>query len=868
MAANVRNLNQWTVEDFANYFTGSKRLLGNSTEFENIKNMAQELMALDSQTISHDMVYERKQKLEQLSAAATGYLMSHTNPRTSTGKERKEVMQAFMQFCQNEKQYMDVEANEKFFHGKTVNEVRKGVTYKEIGEMHGELDRLRSLPMTEENAIKYTNAMNRVVQASEVFLAFQPEGTMYHPVKERESIQGVLNVYKPCLSAARDLRTVRRLIAEGKSWKDLDALRDAAIEVSGRQEKVGANVSQRLKIQHNGKTGFFTEETYLAEVSETIDAYIAQHNSSKEDRLIAANHYILKEVRNIPKEADTNNSRVAAVYKTWDRMPESGAKNDLYQIMTAPNGLNNLNGLWNNYQNDLKLQLSDVERSDAAKRKQTFLNVVNRYGALSEQERAFYTSNVELMSGLMERTPEKDEKGIAPAITSLEVTLYEDMLRQDQTTKEGREAYRARRELLDNPKALADAANLLKRAEGLSIGKYNARIDERDSAEATKRNVATSRMAELLGVGNLVAHSEKMTVTIDGKQVNGCFMEFAEGVDLLATNDINQLRAASETTLDYKGNLAKDSANLGLFDIICAQADRHAGNFFTILGERDAEGKRAVIGLQGIDNDLAFSRRTDMDKKSRSGNLEDKIFVDAEFARKVNALTREKVEYAVGDLLNSAEIDGIMGRVDRVKEHIRDHAIVLEGDQWKLDAYSIDADTKNLDDYGKKYVDGLKALKTSAESKYVWDQEKHESGKAIHNLKSATAHYGEVIKEEEELYGSISEMFEQAEADAEKAKRAAIFDKIAADKDKAPAEKAAVSEEKKTEKETVKMSLDEFAGPKKVSERGIKIGAAREAAAKKQEKSVDLGFTEITAEDIKEANKNVKKPIIGAHRKK
>ena len=106
------------------------------------------------------------------------------------------------------------------------------------------------------------------------------------------------------------------------------------------------------------------------------------------------------------------------------------------------------------------------------------------------------------------------------------------------------------------------------------------------------------------------------------------------------------------------------------------------------------------------------------------------------------------------------------------------------------------------------------------------------------------------------------------EADAEKAKRAAIFDKIVADKEKAPTEKAAVSEEKKTAKETVKMPLDEFAGPKKASERGIKIAAAREAAAKKQEKSVDLGFTEISKEDIKEANKNVKKPIIGAHRKK
>ncbi len=45
----------------------------------------------------------------------------------------------------------------------------------------------------------------------------------------------------------------------------------------------------------------------------------------------------------------------------------------------------------------------------------------------------------------------------------------------------------------------------------------------------------------------------------------------------------------------------------------------------------------------------------------------------------------------------------------------------------------------------------------------------------------------------------------------------------------------------------------------------VRIGAYREKAAQKS--APDLGFTEITKDDIKEANKNVKKPELGAHRK-
>ena len=89
-------------------------------------------------------------------------------------------------------------------------------------------------------------------------------------------------------------------------------------------------------------------------------------------------------------------------------------------------------------------------------------------------------------------------------------------------------------------------------------------------------------------------------------------------------------------------------------------------------------------------------------------------------------------------------------------------------------------------------------------------------------------------------------------------KRAAIFDRIADSYEKASKPKAASEREK-----TSFAELDRAEKQQKASERGIEIGAERKKQAKKE---LDLGFTEITRDDIREANKNVKKPIIGAHR--
>ena len=95
-----------------------------------------------------------------------------------------------------------------------------------------------------------------------------------------------------------------------------------------------------------------------------------------------------------------------------------------------------------------------------------------------------------------------------------------------------------------------------------------------------------------------------------------------------------------------------------------------------------------------------------------------------------------------------------------------------------------------------------------------------------------------------------------------RAKRAAIFGQLVAGKDSKVQDSKV---EGKTAETRVLTSVKELERVEKTAERVNRFASDKEAT-KKQER--DLSFTEITADDIKEANKNVKKPIIGAHRKK
>lgn len=119
------------------------------------------------------------------------------------------------------------------------------------------------------------------------------------------------------------------------------------------------------------------------------------------------------------------------------------------------------------------------------------------------------------------------------------------------------------------------------------------------------RNVAMSRMSDLLGDPTLLARSVNATLTVDGgKQMTGNLMDAAKGIDL------TDLKSADKSMVDLSsGQLQKQSIELELLDWVCGQLDRHAGNMLYDFDIDKETGKISRLkGIQGIDNDAAFDQ--------------------------------------------------------------------------------------------------------------------------------------------------------------------------------------------------------------------------------------------------------------------
>lgn len=212
------------------------------------------------------------------------------------------------------------------------------------------------------------------------------------------------------------------------------------------------------------------------------------------------------------------------------------------------------------------------------------------------------------------------------------------------------------------------------------------------SINMSNRNVATSRVADLLGVGNLVAKSENVTISDNnGRDFSGNMMESARpgksGIDI--GSELKSGRSESEVDKASKGEgyqigigttggFQRDLCNLQILDCICGQLDRHAGNYII---SRDENGDLA--GLQGIDNDASFglnedNKFTSTDTIRHNRSVVDSgtggmilPFVDDNMAKRIESLDPSALEYVLKELLTKDEIKACIARFNNIKQAIR-----------------------------------------------------------------------------------------------------------------------------------------------------------------------------------------------------
>ena len=230
--------------------------------------------------------------------------------------------------------------------------------------------------------------------------------------------------------------------------------------------------------------------------------------------------------------------------------------------------------------------------------------------------------------------------------------------------------------------------------EGIKFFKYQKRVDREDNItcwnwllgvdkgkdffDSKIRNVATKRLAELLGIEKIVANCQMVTVKKIGEQdADGLLLEDTKGIDFWPFRESGNKNITT--------SFVKNLYNLEILDGICSQLDRCPWNYSII---RSSNGE--PVNVVGYDNDLSFGTINDLKNFRYWGcylvgyngqiNLP---HMDRELAEKILAITEEQVESAIFDVLDPIYVESTKIRFRQVKKAIEE--TVLHRKNFLLD---------------------------------------------------------------------------------------------------------------------------------------------------------------------------------------
>lgn len=249
----------------------------------------------------------------------------------------------------------------------------------------------------------------------------------------------------------------------------------------------------------------------------------------------------------------------------------------------------------------------------------------------------------------------------------------------DPFTAEEIRAFTRNRKLMDRVLEFTKISFDLLKVEtqyGVSLG-----LDLSRERRVDSRNAAMSSMAGLLGIPDLLADSVPATLTRNGVRVEGTFTEKAEGVDI-RTMKPGDPAAGYLADRDPERAWLKDYFDLQILDFLCQNVDRHRQNMILQFDFADPANPR-LMGLKGIDNDMAFGRLdpdADTDMLSRISDIN---HISASMKETVEALDPAMVRAALtGYGLQPDEIDAACERTRLLKEKLPRMHVVQDG-EWR-----------------------------------------------------------------------------------------------------------------------------------------------------------------------------------------
>ena len=185
------------------------------------------------------------------------------------------------------------------------------------------------------------------------------------------------------------------------------------------------------------------------------------------------------------------------------------------------------------------------------------------------------------------------------------------------------------------------------------------------------RNSAMTAVATLMGMNHMVAKSENMKfLDENGEEVEGTFMEFADGLDLHGKDGLKDFNKVADDPFAPPCDALEQIADLQAFDYLCGNVDRHGGNMSYYV---DKNGK--FTGIKAFDNDTSFGI-IPIDKKKgrfRQAGLDDLKVMSESMAKKISAMTPEMLKFTLrGRGLTEEEIEAGCQRLRELQGAIRE----------------------------------------------------------------------------------------------------------------------------------------------------------------------------------------------------
>ena len=259
------------------------------------------------------------------------------------------------------------------------------------------------------------------------------------------------------------------------------------------------------------------------------------------------------------------------------------------------------------------------------------------------------------------------------------------------------------------------------------------------------RNVSSSRVAETLGMGDMIAKSE--TVLMHNEEGRLTRANSMEGVSGVKIGDLVNKVQSNGDSLTLTPEAAKQLFQLQIFDLITGQVDRNGGNYmveyeFELTDENKSTAAPAanpmaeligpevnqkkmryrVLSVKGIDNDMAFGT-SDVNQLTRvsrhlqgltAGNLVSIPYLPQDFYDRIMSPDiGSMLQFGQMDLRNEDEIKALLGRFEQVKQTLKilvnagKLQIIADEGEWERTINEHIDELRDRERYARSYASGV-----------------------------------------------------------------------------------------------------------------------------------------------------------------